>query len=157
MTKTTQHWLATLTVAAVVLGSSLVAISEDSGPTKAETTPTPVPAEKAAPARSSGKRETYPFRGRVAAFDTANLTLKLEGKANPRLVQLTLQTRLTKQGQPAQVEDLKTGEEVGGTLRKTPEGREEAVLIRIGPKTPPEAAAAPKPTAQVTQEPPPAE
>lgn len=161
MTKTKHHdrWLATLKLAAVILGAPLLAATAAPGPDKADTTGTPTPStatataagtataapstvDKPGPARtpspSSGKRETYPFRGKVASFDTTLRALKLEGKTTSRMVQLTAQTRLTKQGQPAKVEDLKAGEEVGGTLRKTPEGREEAVLIRIGPKTPTE-------------------
>ncbi|MBL9126860.1 MAG: hypothetical protein JNL97_04400 [Verrucomicrobiales bacterium] len=153
MTKTKHHdrWLATLKLAAVILGAPLLAATAAPGPDKADTTVTSTPGtaaaapstvDKPAPARtpppSTGKRETYPFRGKVASFDTTLRALKLEGKTSSRMVQLTAQTRLTKQGQPAKMEDLKAGEEVGGTLRKTPEGREEAVLIRIGPKTPTE-------------------
>lgn len=83
------------------------------------------------------KRDTYPFRGKIAAFDASALTLRLDGKTSKRVVHLTTQTRLTRSGHPALHEDLKPGEEVGGTLRKTPEGREEALLIRIGPKADP--------------------
>jgi len=104
-----------------------------SPPTRIEATQ---PESKETPATSK-KRDTYPFRGKIASFDASALMLRLDGKTSKRVVHLTTQTRLTRSGQPALPEDLKPGEEVGGTLRKTPEGREEALLIRIGPKSDP--------------------
>jgi|GEM_PF-3424638 len=136
MTQSTTYWLATLMVAVIITGTSLRTSAAETGPEKAPITPT----EKVTPDRGGGavpgtKRETYPFRGRVASFDIGAQALKLEGKTTQRVVHLTPQTRLTKQGQPAMLDDLKAGEEVGGTLRKGSEGREEALLIRIGPKS----------------------
>lgn len=84
------------------------------------------------------KRETYPFRGTVGSVDPAAMTLVLEGKQSKRVVQLTARTRIEKDGATTPLESVKAGDVVGGTLRKTPEGREEALLVRIGPK--PEAA-----------------
>ncbi len=135
MTKQVRCWLTTLAVAAAVTGTSLRMSAVETGPEKAVTPQT----DPAGPARSGNvapgtKRETYPFRGKVASFDAAAQALKLAGRTTQRVVHLTAQTRLTKLGQPAVPEDLKAGEVVGGTLRKNAEGREEAVLIRIGPK-----------------------
>lgn len=135
MKQSIPNWLTTIMVAAIIAGAPFQMGAAESEPAKANTQP----ADKSAPARPGAvtpgtKRDTYPFRGKVASFDTNALALKLEGKAAQRVVLITSQTRLTKQGQPAVADDLKAGEEVGGTLRKSPEGREEALLIRIGPK-----------------------
>jgi hypothetical protein len=131
------YWLTAMAVAAMLTGTSLATCAADSGPEKASTTtPTDKVIRERGNSPSSGaKRETYPFRGKVASFDAASQALKLEGKTTQRVVLLTAQTRLMKQGQPALLDDLKPGEEVGGTLRKSSEGREEALLIRIGPKS----------------------
>jgi hypothetical protein len=136
MTQIKTYWLTALAAAAMLTGTSLATGAADSGPEKASTTPT----EKVIPERGSNpstgsKRDTYPFRGKVASYDAAAQALRLEGKTTQRVVLLTPQTRLMKQGQPALLDDLKPGEQVGGTLRKSSEGREEALLIRIGPKS----------------------
>ncbi|MGE3309303.1 MAG: hypothetical protein AB7O66_04975 [Limisphaerales bacterium] len=139
MTQSIPRWLAILAMAAGITGSPIQTGAADGGPGKASITPT----EKSVPEGPAGstsrpKRDTYPFRGRVAGFDAETLTLRLEGKVTPRVVHLNPRTRLVRQGLPAKHDDLKAGEEVGGTLRKDEAGREEAVLIRIGPKPDPE-------------------
>ncbi len=135
MTQSIPCWLAILAVAASITGTPIQTGAAETEPGKASITPTekPVPERPASPVPRT-KRDTYPFRGRVASFDAETLTLRLEGKVTPRVVHLSPRTRLVKQGQPAIAGDLKAGEEVGGTLRKGEEGREEALLIRIGPK-----------------------
>lgn len=147
MNQSKTYWLTALAVAAMLTGTSLPMRAADSGPEKASTTPTEkVTRERGSGTNSGAKRDTYPFRGKVASFDAAAQALRLEGKTTQRVVLLTPQTRLTKQGQPALLDDLKPGEQVGGTLRKSPEGREEALLIRIGPKSDaPSTGADPKP------------
>jgi len=91
---------------------------------------------QALPAEAPGraKRDTYPFRGTIGTVDLAAKTLVLEGKQSRRTIQLTPQTRYERSGDPISPEELKPGEMAGGMLRKTGDGREEAVLIRIGPK-----------------------
>lgn len=135
MTQSIPCWLATFAVAALITGTPIRSCAAETGPEQGLNTPTEKPAAARSGTTNPGtKRDTYPFRGKVASFDAGTQALKLEGKTNQRVVHLTTQTRLTKLGQPAVAEDLKAGEEVGGTLRKNPEGREEALLIRIGPK-----------------------
>lgn len=158
MNKTIPCWLATLAVTAAVLGSPLRSGAAESGPDKGITTPT----ETTTPARPNPgnrttKRDTYPFRGKVASFDATTQSLKLEGKTSQRTVHVTPLTRLTKHGHPALVEDLKPGEVVGGTLRKNAEGHEEALLIRIGPKSGPEVASGTRTPTQPTPDTPPSQ
>lgn len=87
----------------------------------------------AAPAKTK-PRDSYPFRGRIAALDATAKTLTLEGKGIPRRVQLTDQTRILRDGSAIALQDLKAGEQVGGTLRKSSGGLEEALLVRIVPR-----------------------
>jgi hypothetical protein len=156
MTHIKTYWLAALAASAIIItGTSPATGAAEPGPEKATTTATEkVLRERGSGANAGAKRDTYPFRGKVASFDAAAQALKLEGKTTQRVVLLTAQTRLTKQGQPAVLEDLKPGEQVGGTLRKSPEGREEALLIRIGPKSEvPPAGTEPKPPLAQSQGP----
>lgn len=81
----------------------------------------------------SRARDSYPFRGRIASLDTSARTLILEGKGTRRKVQLTEQTRILRDGSAITLEDLKAGDRVGGTLRKSASGQEEALLVRIVP------------------------
>lgn len=85
------------------------------------------------------KRQTYPFRGKIATVDAATMTVTLEGRTTRRRILVNPDTRLMRDGNPTTLETLKPGETVGGTLRKTPEGQEIATLVRVGAR--PDAAA----------------
>lgn len=130
-----------LLAAAWTMAAPLVAWAAEEGPalpggtpnaTPQTTVTTPAPSPNPRP-----KRETYPFRGTVGSVDPEGMTLVLEGRQNRRVVQLTKQTRIEKDGAPATVESVKSGDAVGGTLRKTADGKEEALLVRVGPKSEP--------------------
>ncbi len=86
----------------------------------------------------STKRQTYPFRGVIGSFDTETRLLTLEGKQGKRLIRLTETTRLERDGRTGSTTDLKRGEKVGGTLKRNPQGEEEALLVRIAPKPSPD-------------------
>ncbi|MDO8348599.1 MAG: hypothetical protein Q7T30_00065 [Planctomycetota bacterium] len=105
--------------------------------------PGPIARAEASPPKTkpkAGKRQTYPFRGVVAAIDTTAKTVTLEGRTTRRVIAITDETRLVRDGAAAALGDLKSGESIGGTLRKTPDGRELALLIRVGIKPDPKAA-----------------
>jgi hypothetical protein len=125
-------------ITATVLGHSTAAAQEGASPA-----PIPTPkAEVELPPKGT-RRDTYPFRGVIAAIDIQAKRLTLEGKQNRRVIHVTNSTRFEKQGQTVVLADLKVGEAIGGTLRKTAAGQEEALLVRLNPKTVP-------PTAEVT-------
>jgi hypothetical protein len=89
----------------------------------------------APPEPGKKKRDTYPFRGVIASMDATERTLTLEGKKVRRLIRLTEMTRIEKHGGPATFADLQPGDALGGTLRKNTDGVEEALLLRVGPKS----------------------
>lgn len=108
-------------------------------PGRPPTEPAPGPRHRA---RQNGDRQTrtHPFRGVVASVDATARTVTLEGKGSRRVIAVLPDTRLVRAGIPATLEDVKAGEKVGGTLRKSGEGREVALLLRVGDKpeeTPP--------------------
>lgn len=135
---------AALMAAAWLASTPLFAGVEDKGPETGSNKETP-PRSAVTPAKPTKekKRETYPFNGVIAEVDVTAKSLTLRGRESKRVILLTEQTRLEKPGGAAVFDDLKLGERIGGTLRKNPAGREEALLVRIGPK--PESAAGPKP------------
>jgi hypothetical protein len=90
--------------------------------------------QKSASTPTVSQRDKIPFHGKLAAVDKAAMTITLEGKETRRVFQLTADTRLTKLGKPATLEDAVTGEDVGGLYKKTEAGTMEAVSVRFGPK-----------------------
>ncbi|MDE3067885.1 MAG: hypothetical protein KGJ60_10095 [Verrucomicrobiota bacterium] len=71
-----------------------------------------------------------PFRGAVAAVDTNAMTLTI-GK---RTLDITSETRITKNGEPATLSDLAVGDAVGGAYKKTDDGKLQARTIHAGKK-----------------------
>ena len=78
------------------------------------------------------KRDVYPFRGTVKATDKTAMTITLAGKEKDRVVTVTSETRIAKEGKPATFGDIATGEMVRGQVKKTPEGKESAVSVYLG-------------------------
>lgn len=105
----------------------------------------------AQPKAPKAKPAGVPFNGKIASVDRTAGTLTLAGKTQ-RVVNVTADTRLTRDGQPAVLADAKVGESVGGYAKKNGAGQLEAISIRLGPK--PAAEAAPKPSKGKAKTPP---
>ncbi len=75
---------------------------------------------------------SLPFTGKLTAVDRAKRTITV----GSRLFYLTSETRLTRAGQPATLDDGVIGEETAGAYRKRPDGTRQAVSVRFGPKVP---------------------
>jgi hypothetical protein len=87
--------------------------AETSGSSKAKTT-------------AKTNRNSYPFSGEIENHDAKSLTLK--GKKKSRVLLLTPETRILKDGVSAK---LKDGEYVSGSARKNSEGKEEALSVHL--------------------------
>lgn len=112
----------------------VLAVPAGNPPTDPGRVPMLAQAETPDPGTKTGKRQTYPFRGKVASIDATARTVTLEGRTSRRVISVNDDTRLTRDGATARLEEIKPGEAVGGTLRKSAEGREIATLIRVGLK-----------------------
>lgn len=77
------------------------------------------------------KHKTVPFHGKISAVDTSAMTLKVGN----RTFQITSQTKILKDGNPATLSDAVVGESVRGVYEKTESGNLEAVTIHFGAKT----------------------
>ncbi len=97
--------------------------------------------EKPAAANEAKPPRPYPFSGKLGAVDKEKKTITIMGKEKSRTLHLDAQTKVVKNEQPASLEDAAVGEEVAGQLRKTDDGREVLVSLRLGAK--PAAAAKP--------------
>lgn len=93
------------------------------------------PKEKDAPAATDAKQpRPYPFSGKVGAVDKEKKTITLLGKEKNRTLHLDAATKVMKNDKAATLEETMVGDEVAGQLRKTDDGKEILVSLRIGPK-----------------------
>jgi len=84
-----------------------------------------------APAASTPKhKHGLPFRGAVSALDANAMTLTV-GKLT---VQVTSETKITKDGKPAMLADGVVGEPASGYYKKDADGKLNATTIHFGSK-----------------------
>lgn len=76
------------------------------------------------------KKGVVPFHGKVSAVDATAATVTV-GKTT---VNITSETKITKDGKPATLADITVGEKIGGSYKKDEAGKMNAVSIRIGEK-----------------------
>ena len=120
--------LITLLSTAVLLGAP-ARLAAQSGKTATES-------KKAQTEKPKDTRKGMPLNGKIAAIDKTAKTITLEGKEKGRVFYLTAQTRITVDGQPAKLDDLKVGEKVGGYARENPDGKRELASLNQGAKAP---------------------
>jgi hypothetical protein len=89
-------------------------------------------APAAAAKKASGS--TYPFRGTVEAVNATARTITLEGKKSERVLHVTAETTLEKDGKPAKLEEVAPGDYAKGLLTKPDGNRELVVKATLGPK-----------------------
>lgn len=94
-----------------------------------ESTNVPPPAAgQTAPAKH--KHTSLVFRGKVSAVDTNAMTFTV-GK---RTFNVTSETKINKNGQPAILEDITVGDKIGGAYKKSDDGKLNATTVNDGKK-----------------------
>lgn len=99
----------------------------------AQNTNKPATAKKAAHASKEStakKKAAHPFHGKLAEVDKVAKTIKV-GKS---IYQITSQTKITKDGKPAILEDGVVGEPVSGYVKPTEDGKMAATTVHFGGK-----------------------
>ena len=86
----------------------------------------------AAPKKPSGS--TYPFRGTVESVNLNTRTITLEGKKSERVLHVTADTTLEKDGKPAKLEEVAPGDYAKGLVNRPDGTREILVKATLGPK-----------------------
>lgn len=112
-------------LAAALAGLPLQALSQ--------TTNKPTAVKKSSGAKSESaakKKSAHPFRGKLASVDKTAKTIKL-GEST---YLITSQTKITKAGKPATLDDGVVGEDVSGYAKPTEDGKMAATSVRFGPK-----------------------
>lgn len=107
--------LFSLLVAALI---AVPAISRAQDATNAPGSQTAAPAKK------------LPFHGKAAAVDTAAMTVTV----GTMVINVTSETKISKDGKPATLEDIKVGDVVSGSYKKDDQGKLNASMIRDGIK-----------------------
>ena len=79
------------------------------------------------------KLNVLPFRGKLTAVDTNAMTLAV----GDRTFQITSDTKITKDGQPAVLEDGVVGEPVTGSYKKAEDGKLDAATVHFVAKASP--------------------
>jgi hypothetical protein len=97
----------------------------------AQTTNTPAPAKKSAAKKESKKAaKAHPFNGKLAAVDKVAKTIKI----GESVYQITSETKITKDGKPATLDDGVVGEPVSGYVKPTEDGKTPATTVHFGGK-----------------------
>jgi hypothetical protein len=86
------------------------------------------------PEQKEMRESRFPFRGKLSEINQKEMTIALVGKEKKRMIHLNKETRITRDGKPAKLSDAVVGEEVGGLLMRTAQGKEHAVSLRLGAK-----------------------
>jgi hypothetical protein len=123
MRKSTIRTTALSLFAAVIMVAPMCLRAQDAG------TNAPAAPEKTAPAKHK-KHSWIPFRGTVGAVDTNAMTLTV----GERTFDITSETRITKNGQPAVLGDIVAGDKVGGAYKKSEDGKLDATTIHAHEK-----------------------
>jgi len=97
-------------------------------------TPVALRAQSTATNATTQKRlkRVTPFRGKLKAIDNTAKTISIGNET----IYITSETRITKAGKPATLEDGAVGDDVAGACRKDAEGKINALTLRFGPKVP---------------------
>ena len=89
--------------------------------------------EKPASGQTEAKEKksgTLPFHGKLKAVDRSAKTIEV----GELTLQITPDTKITRAGKPAALEDVTVGEEVGGAYKKNEDGKLNVTKVRFGPK-----------------------
>ncbi len=95
------------------------------------------PADKPAATPEAGKKAKprgLPFRGKLSAVDKLAKTITIKGKEKDRVFHITSQTKISKAGKPATLDEGVVGEDVSGFAREAAGGNMEAASVRFGPR-----------------------
>jgi hypothetical protein len=110
-------------LSALMLSCALNQALAQSGPEKADDPKPPTRAKQ------------MPFRGKIVKVDLEKKTIALAGKERDRVFQITEQSRIRKNGEPLKLEDVKTGDTVGGLARANGTDGWDVVTLNVGEKS----------------------
>jgi hypothetical protein len=110
-----------------LLGLLAAGITGTSANLRAQNTNAPAPEKKEHKAKPAG---ILPFHGNLKAVDATAKTISV----GDLVLQITSETKIEKAGKAAALQDGVVGEPVGGSYKKTEDGKLTAVSVHFGPK-----------------------
>ena len=119
-----------LGIAAISLVATMVAVSPARGFAQEKKNEKTSAAEKKSPPKGEKKEGRGPFHGKLGAVDKGAKTITV----GERTFQITSDSKLSKGGKPATLDDAVVGEEVSGNYQKSDDGKLNARTVRFGPK-----------------------
>ena len=115
--------LGLLTLALIAMPAQLLAQSTNSSSTAKK----PAASKKETAAK---QKAAHPFHGKLAAVDKSAKTIKV----GESVYQITPETKITKDGKPAILDDGVVGEPVSGYVKPTQDGKMSTTSVRFGAK-----------------------
>ena len=112
-------------LAAAIVGTPAQLLAQSTNKTTTAKKPSGAKTEPA-----TKKKTAHPFRGKLATVDKTAKTIKL----GESVYQVTSETKITKAGKPATLEDGVLGEPVSGYAKPTEDGKMTATTIHFGAK-----------------------
>jgi hypothetical protein len=89
------------------------------------------PADKPADKKAATDEHFRPFRGTIKSVDKGARTITLEGE-KAQTFAIVAETKISKDGKPATLADLVSGEMVGGRAKESADGKWTAVTVNAG-------------------------
>jgi len=118
-----------LKIACALFASAIIAAPALLRAQDAMSTNAPAAADQTAPAKMK-KHGAIVFNGKLTAVDTNAMTFTVSS----RTFEITSDTKITKDGQPATLSDGVVGEMVGGAYKKSDDGKLTATTVHFGEK-----------------------
>ncbi len=100
---------------------------------RAQSTNNPAAATKSGAQKqdtTTKKKAAHPFHGKLVAVDKSAKNIQV----GESIYQISSDTKITKAGKPAILDDGVVGEDVGGYAKPTADGKMAATSVRFGPK-----------------------
>ena len=119
--------LFSLITAALIAAPSAIR-AEDKAPA-----PTPTPATETKPAKQKNADAT-PYHAKVKAVDVAGKTVTVDEKKGELKLNVTTETKISKDGKPAKLNEIAVGDDAHGSYKKDADGKMNAVSLRVGKK-----------------------
>jgi hypothetical protein len=124
-----------LVIGACIATLALCAPASAPAKTKSAASPAPTASPAASAASMAKKARSNPYHGKVASVDASAKTFSIAGKESTRVIKITDQSTITKQGVAATMKDIVADEEVRGSYWKKEDGSLEARTVKLGPLT----------------------
>jgi len=110
--------------------------ADPAGPGTAAPKAEPSAPKKKAKSEDGTKKHEMPFRGTIESVNQVEKTITVKGKDKEHVLQITSQSKLSKEGKPATLADAVVGENLAGFARETAAGKIEVVSVRFNTKAP---------------------